>query len=590
MGAAPIASGPRDRFEGWDMTALVTGAPTVKVSSYKDIALTGVYEISKILTTPQPLDHGMAGVIAVLSSFMQMRRGYILVLDEAGEPELAAAMGDGDSKPLHSKSIVPQSVIDQIVATGVPLVVENIANHSLFTRSAYLMLSTPRTMVSFIGVPVKADGKVRGVLTVDREWDGRLQFRLDDDVRLLTMVANLIGQAIRMHALVARDRGRLILETHRLEKELSEVREALPTPAPHPKATHHAGIIGSSPVIRALLDRIEAVARSNATVLLRGETGTGKELFAHAIHQASPRRKAPFVKVNCAALPESVIESELFGHEKGAFTGAVNQRIGRFELAHGGTLFLDEIGEISPSFQAKLLRVLQEGEFERVGGSKTIKTSVRIICATNRNLEEAVLKRVFRADLYYRINVVTLLLPPLRDRSGDIPALAKVFLDRFSAENGRRLTLTPRVAEILSACAFPGNIRELENCVRRTAALAAGDEIVPADLACQQDVCLSATLWKGHGAAMGLEPPLSRRIGESDAALFPIVSSGDAKAACPSPNACPVSNPQLGEKERLIDAMERSGWVQAKAARLLSITPRQMGYALRKHDIELKKL
>ena len=206
------------------------------------------------------------------------------MLDEAGEPELAAAMGDGDFKPLHSKSIVPQSVIDQIVATGVPLVVENIANHSLFTRSAYLMLSTPRTMVSFIGVPVKADGKVRGVLTVDREWDGRLQFRLDDDVRLLTMVADLIGQAIRMHALVARDRGRLILETHRLEKELSEVREALPTPAPHPKATHHAGIIGSSPVIRRC-STASKPSRAPTPPFCCAAKRNGKELFAHAIHQ-----------------------------------------------------------------------------------------------------------------------------------------------------------------------------------------------------------------------------------------------------------------------------------------------------------------
>ncbi|MCB1758105.1 MAG: sigma 54-interacting transcriptional regulator, partial [Gammaproteobacteria bacterium] len=195
------------------------------------------------------------------------------------------------------------------------------------------------------------------------------------------------------------------------------------------------GIVGGGPAIRAVLKRVDAAARSNATVLLRGETGTGKELFARAIHDASPRAKGPFVKVNCAALSESVLESELFGHEKGAFTGAINQRIGRFELAHGGTLFLDEIGEISPAFQAKLLRVLQEGEFERVGGAKTLKVDVRIVCATNRNLEEAVAKNQFRADLYYRINVVTLLLPPLRQRVEDIPALARLFLERFSNEN-----------------------------------------------------------------------------------------------------------------------------------------------------------
>ena len=572
-----------------------------QMSVYKDIALTGVYEISKILTTPQSLERGLAGVIGVLSSFMMMRRGYILVLDEQGEPELTASTGGDDvPKAQKTKSLVPQLVIDQIVATGVPMVIENIAAHQVFKGSAYLYLSPANTVVSFIGVPVKADGKVRAVLTVDREWNGKMQFRLEDDVRLLTMVANLVGQAIQMHRLVTRDRDRLISETHRLAKELSAIREGQPqsatgtAPVPRPRgkaaASQHAGIVGGSTAIRAVLDRIEAAARSNATILLRGETGTGKELFARAIHDASPRRKGPFVKVNCAALPESVIESELFGHEKGSFTGAVGQRIGRFELAHGGTLFLDEIGEISPAFQAKLLRVLQEGEFERVGGQKTLKVDVRIVCATNRNLEEAVAKNQFRADLYYRINVVTLLLPPLRDRPEDISPLAELFLSRFSGENHRALTFSDKALDILGSCAFPGNVRELENCVRRTAALAEGSEILPRDLACQQGVCLSATLWKGYSAPQTREAVSRPRIREEDSALFPIVGEKGEKAHCPAPNACPVTHPELGEKERLIDAMEKTGWVQAKAARLLGLTPRQIGYALRKQGIELKQL
>ena len=559
------------------------------VPAYKDVALTGVYEISKILTTPQSLDRCLGGVIAVLSSFMQMRRGYILVLDAAGEPELTAAVGDDERKPARARSLVPQAVVDQIVATGVPLVIENISAHPLFTGSAYLRLATPRTTVSFIGVPIKADGEVRGVLTVDREWDGRLQFRLDDDVRLLTMVANLIGQTLRMHMMLARDRDRLISETHRLEKQLSEVRESdalVRQPKGRSSKAAISGIVGGGPAIRAVLERVDAAARSNATVLLRGETGTGKELFARAIHDASPRSKGPFVKVNCAALSESVLESELFGHEKGAFTGAIAQRIGRFELADGGTLFLDEIGEISPAFQAKLLRVLQEGEFERVGGAKTIKVDVRIVCATNRNLEEAVAKNQFRADLYYRINVVTLLLPPLRQRVEDIPALARLFLDRFSTENGRELHFSERALDILSSCAFPGNVRELENCVRRTAALTNDDEIDAVDFACQTGVCLSRTLWKSHvGPQETAHAPHM-----ADSHLFPIVAEGGTTAPCPAPGACPVTHPHIGERERLIDAMEKTGWVQAKAARLLGLTPRQIGYALRKHGVEMKRL
>jgi Nif-specific regulatory protein len=557
------------------------------VPAYKDVALTGVYEISKILTTPQSLDRCLGGVIAVLSSFMQMRRGYILLLDEAGEPELTAAMGDREVKSARSKLLVPQAVIDQIVATGVPLVIENISAHPLFTGSAYLRLATPRTTVSFIGVPIKADGNVKGVMTVDREWDGKLQFRLEDDVRLLTMVGNLVGQTLRMHMMLARDRDRLISETHRLEKQLSEVREAEASSSPaKSKSYAPAGIIGGGAAIRAVLERVDAAARSNATVLLRGETGTGKELFARAIHEASPRAKGPFVKVNCAALSESVLESELFGHEKGAFTGAINQRIGRFELAHGGTLFLDEIGEISSAFQAKLLRVLQEGEFERVGGAKTLKVDVRIVCATNRNLEEAVAKNQFRADLYYRLNVVTLLLPPLRQRVEDIPALARLFLERFASENGRNLQFSEKALEILSSCAFPGNVRELENCVRRTAALASASRIGAADFACQSGICLSRTLWKSHAP----EPAMPDVRAVSDAHLFPIVSDGGESAPCPAPGACPVTHPHIGEKERLVDAMEKTGWVQAKAARLLGLTPRQIGYALRKHGVEMKHL
>src|SRR5271166_1236190 len=455
--------------------------------AYKDVALAGVYEISKILTGAQSLERTLGAVIAVLSSFMQMRRGFILALDEDGEPEITAS-SDATAKPNGAKTLLPQKVIDHIVATGVPMVIEDISTHQYFTGTAYRHLLPPMTKVSFLGVPIKVDGVAKGTLTVDREWSGKLDFRLEDDVRLLTMVANLVRQSMRMHGLIAADRDRLIKEQHRLEKALTESRPA-PKQTPRGKSDF---ILGESPAIKALLQRIEVAARSNATVLLRGETGTGKELFARAIHENSPRAKNAFVKVNCAALPESVIESELFGHEKGSFTGAVNQRIGRFELANGGTLFLDEIGEISASFQAKLLRVLQEGEFERVGGTKTLKVDVRIVCATNRNLEEAVSRGDFRADLYYRINVVTLITPPLRERPGDIKLLATRFLENFSGENGINHPFSGKTLDIMAHCAFPGNVRELENCVRRTATLAADAEIVESDLACWQGCCLSA--------------------------------------------------------------------------------------------------
>ena len=562
----------------------------VHSSAYKDIALAGVYEISKILTGPQPLERSLGAVIGVLSSFMQMRRGSILALDAEGEPEIAASTGvttkDG------AKTLLPQKVIDHIVATGMPLVIQNIATHPYFTGSAYRHMLPAMTTVSFIGVPIKVDGEAKGTLSVDREWTGGFDFRLEDDVRLLTMVANLAGQAMRMHALVARDRDRLIGEQHRLEKALSEAKiEAAPQSRRRARAKADA-ILGDSPLMRVLLSRVEAAARSNATVLIRVETGTGKELIARAIHDNSPRREGPFVKVNCAALPESLIESELFGHEKGSFTGAIGQRIGRFEMANGGTLFLDEIGEISAAFQAKLLRVLQEGELERVGGTKTIRVDVRIVCATNRNLEEAVANGAFRADLYYRINVVTLLAPPLRERPGDIPLLANKFLEQFARENGRTLSFSAKSLELLEQCAFPGNVRELENCVRRTAALAMEAEIQASDLACSQRCCLSATLWKGHVAPMvapshaGSARP--RPLPEDELPIYN--PKGAQPADCPAPDACPVGKPVKSEREILVEAMEKTGWVQAKAARLLGLTPRQIGYALRKQNIDIKQL
>src|SRR5581483_8674667 len=243
---------------------------------------------------------------------------------------------------------------------------------------------------------------------------------------------------------------------------------------------------------------VHQAAAGNSTILLRGESGTGKELIARAIHYLSPRKDAPFVKVNCAALPETLIESELFGHEKGSFTGEVREHKGRFEQAHGGTLFLDEIGDTSPAFQAKLLRALQEREFERVGGVRTIRVDVRLICATNRNLEEAVSNGQFRADLYYRINVVSILLPPLRERPEDIPGLVQHFLSKFNRVNGRSLVISPEAMQVMMACAWPGNVRELENCVERTALMARGPTIVQRDVPCQRNQCLSMLLWKSR--------------------------------------------------------------------------------------------
>jgi Nif-specific regulatory protein len=524
---------------------------------------------------------------------MQMRHGVVSLLADDGVPDLAVGAGWSEGSDQRYRERLPQKAIDQIVATAVPLIAENVADHSAFSPADVLALeATAEARVSFLGVPIRIDQKVVGTLTIDRVWDGRSFFRLDADVRFLTMVANLIGQTIKLHRVVARDRERLMAESHRLQKELSELKPAV-------KDRNHKkvlvdGIVGDSPALRALLDKINVVAKSNAPVLLRGESGTGKELVAKAIHELSSRAKRPFIKINCAALPESVLESELFGHEKGAFTGAINSRKGRFELADKGTLFLDEIGEISPAFQAKLLRVLQEQEFERVGGNQTIKVDVRIVTATNRNLEEAVSRNEFRADLYYRISVVPIKLPPLRERRSDIPQLAREFLRRFNGENERDLSFDVSAIDVLMHCGFPGNVRELENCVQRTATMAGGPSIAMNDFACSRDECMSAILWKGHSdsQAAPLRPqPL---------VPLPILPRSRPPAAEPSDGVVAsdtaviddidvTSEAGMAERDRIVQAMERSGWVQAKAARLLGLTPRQIGYALKKFAIEVKR-
>ncbi|WP_072370208.1 nif-specific transcriptional activator NifA [Hyphomicrobium sp. NDB2Meth4] len=569
-------------------TTVMPSAPAPK--QLGEVALIGIYEVSKILAKPARLETTLSNVLNLLSSFLDMQHGTIVLLDDDDVPGMVVGTVWTEEVAYEGHQHLPRKVLDQIIATSMPLVLENAGEHPLFHGASRETTSTADGQpVSFIGVPIKIEDRVVGTLSIVRVWDKGSEFRSDHDVRFLSMIANLIGQTIHLHRVISRDRERLMDQSRRLEKELTSVK-------PGKERSRVAGIIGDSAAIRALLSKIEIVAKSNATVLLRGESGTGKELCARAIHELSTRSKGAFVKVNCAALPESVLESELFGHEKGAFTGAIASRKGRFELADGGTIFLDEIGEISPAFQAKLLRVLQEGEFDRIGSTKTQKVDVRVVAATNRDLEEAVSQGTFRADLYYRISVVPLRIPSLRERKGDIPLLAESFLTRFNKENNRNLKLASSAIDVLKACYFPGNVRELENCVFRTATLASGASIVDDDFACRHDLCLSSLLWKGGGGNSLPERPKPQ-------IPLPVMptSAEPARPAMPVPAEArsPISESDMGgaldgdgapstERDRLVEAMEKAGWVQAKAARILGLTPRQIGYALKKHGIEIR--
>ncbi|UVK48855.1 nif-specific transcriptional activator NifA (plasmid) [Mesorhizobium sp. AR07] len=568
----------------------------VAVVPSQESALSGISEISQALTADSRLEVALAKVVGLLRSFVQMRHGMISLFDGDGELETTVGASCNESCNERGRMYMPRKAIDQILTTAMPLMAENIAVHSAFTTADLDALGVSDNIpVSFIGVPIRVDANVVGTLTIDRVVDSGSRFWLDYNLHLLPLIANLVGQAVKLHRSYLGDRVHPISEKDRQQKRFSELQH----PAREPNQIHVKGMIGDSSALRGLRQKVTVVAKAKITVLLRGESGTGKELVAKAIHELSPRAKRPFIKLNCAALSETVLESELFGHEKGAFTSAFNSRKGRFELADKGTLFLDEIGEISASFQAKLLRVLQEQEFERVGGNQTIKVDVRVIAATNKDLEEAVARNEFRADLYYRLSVVPLLVPALRERRSDIPLLAAEFLKNFNDENGRMLTFDPSAIEVLINCDFPGNIRELENCVYRTAVLAAGPSIGRDDFACRQGQCFAAALRKSRSGNVAMQPGPIVPLPVIPAIPPAAAASSAAVAVPPETIGQPLRGPAgavhfnattMTDAERVIAAMETCGWVQAKAARLLGLTPRQIGYVLRKYGIEIKRL
>jgi Nif-specific regulatory protein len=582
------------------------------------LSLISLYEVSKILSSSLDVEKTLYDVLNLLSSYLQMRHGLVALQDGQGEVRVTAASGLSREAVTRGDVKFPMEVLRRVVATSMPVVVGNAGADPLFKD--YLSDLEEDEVVSVIVVPIKGGDKIYGAFSIEREWDGGVQFSFESDVRFLTMVANLMAQSVRLHQSVAVDRDRLIRERARLEKALrKDADDGAATAA-------ISDIVGDSPAMQRVFDQVRQVAPLKSTVLLRGESGTGKELIARAIHSLSARKDKPFIKVNCAALPETLLESELFGHERGAFTGATQDRKGRFEMASNGTLFLDEIGEISPAFQAKLLRILQEGEFERVGGNKTLKVDVRLISATNKNLEQAVAAGEFRADLYYRINVVPLFLPPLREREGDVPRLAVHFLDKFNEENGRKLSIDADAMTVFNSCHFPGNVRELENCVNRVATMAHGEVIHSGDLPCCRDQCLSAVLWRlDEGAkpvgGLNAAPVPPPRQAPSMPAMPPAGGGGfggtgfaghggngngngggfgagpysgaeaDGPAEDDMANGEPLTgSPGMPQRDRLLMAMEKSGWVQAKAARMLGLTPRQVGYALKKYNIEVKRL
>jgi Nif-specific regulatory protein len=491
-----------------------------------------LYEISGIIGQVLTLDHALDSILTILSSSLSMERGTVTLKDEE----------TGLLKICASHSLLPEEkdrgiykpdegVTGHIFKNAEPFVVPDINQEPMFLNKTQAR-SITREGISFLGVPIALNGEAIGVLSVDRLFRDEISFQ--EDVRFLTIVAALIAQFVHINRQVDRREKSLLNENRYLRAEISE-------------KYNHYFTVGVSPAMDVLNRMIRKVAPSRASVLLLGESGTGKTLTARIIHELSDRARSPFIKVNCASLPESLIESELFGYEKGAFTGAGQLKIGSLEAAHTGTVFLDEIGEIPLALQAKLLHFLQDRELVRLGSTKTRKVDVRVIAATNVDLSAAVESGGFRSDLYYRLNVFPIAIPPLRERKPDIPLLINYFLERTAREYGRRLRFTDECIEILTAYRWPGNVRELENLVERIAILSDAPVIekrsLPQDL---YDQFASSHL-----------------LGENR-----------------------VSDLEKMEKDMVVEALERNNWIQQQAAKEIGLTLRQMGYRVKKFNLE----
>jgi Nif-specific regulatory protein len=496
-----------------------------------------LYEISQALTESLVLKKTLYKVLDILSNSMDMARGTITILNPLrNEINIQVAHGLSRAAMERGKYKLGEGITGRVIQSGKPLVVPKISEEPMFLNRTATRRAAQDHELSFFCVPVKKGNQVVGALSVDRPFDP--SYSLDEGEQLLSIVATMVAQQVINLETIQMEKDQLREENRRLQQELSNKYRI-------------TNIIGNSNKMREVFQMISQVCRSNATVLIRGESGTGKELVANAIHYNSLRAKNPFVKVNCAALPSNLIESELFGHEKGAFTGAIRQKRGKFELASKGTIFLDEIGSVGGETQVKLLRVLQEREFERVGGYQTIKVDVRIVAATNKNLEMGVEEGTFRGDLYYRLNVFPVYMPPLRERKTDILLLADFFLEKYAQENEKDIRRFSTTAiDMLMQYHWPGNVRELENCIER------------AVLLCEEGVLHSYHL-----------PPTVQTAEESD--TLPGRSLEDA-----------VRNL---EREMLVDALKTTRGNMAKAAQILQTTERKFAYKANKYNVDYRQ-
>ncbi len=494
------------------------------------VELRALHEIARVLSRSGDLKDQLQQTLDVLSSRLGMERGMISVLDlQTGEAWLDVARGvDVETGKICYQP--GEGITGKVAQTGRPMAIADLGKETHFLDRTGARKSLNRRELAFLCVPIFYQGRCVGVLSADKL--ARQVEDIEQEVAILAAVAELLGKVVHFRAVEE--------ENRRLRRMLAEARR--PT----------TNIIGRSKVVQEVLRLIDQVADTNTTVLITGETGTGKELVAKAIHDNSRRSKGPMVQVNCAAMPDTLLESELFGHEKGAFTGAITRRRGRFEEAQGGTIFLDEVGELSPIAQAKLLRVLQEREFQPLGSSRMVKVDVRVVTATNKDLENEVARGTFRSDLYYRLNVFPIFLPPLRERGPDILLLADYFVLKYGQEFGKEVKrITTSAIDMLMSYHWPGNVRELENCIERAVLLASGNSI---------------DSWH-------LPPTLQMKP-----AGMQSVSRGKMEALV-----------SAFERDLITDALKDVRGNQSQAARLLGTTKRIIQYKVDKYGIDPRR-
>ena len=497
-----------------------------------------LYAIAVIIGKRSGQRKMLQDVLDVLEVELAMQRGTVMLLSADGSELVVEATKNIYAVRATTSCYRPgEGITGRVFQTGEAAVVPRIVKEPNFQDRIHRRGEGLSPHLSFICVPITTDNEVVGTLAVDVQ--GQHQEDLQDAKRLLSVVASLIANDVKSRRAVQ-------LQSRMFEEENLQLRSALG------ERFRPESIIGNSHAMRNVYESIHKVAGNDTTVLIRGESGTGKELVASAVHYASPRAQQPLVKVNCAALSETLLESELFGHEQGAFTGAIRTRVGRIEQAEGGTLFLDEVGDFSPAIQVKLLRVLQEKAFERVGSSTTRRANIRIVTATNRNLEAAVEDGSFRQDLYYRINVFSLYLPPLRERKDDILLLADHFIEKHARSMGKDThRISTSAINMMLAYHWPGNVRELENCIEH-AVLLSSDGVI-----------------HGYHLPPTLQTPDTRGQ-RDDCSLKTCVN-------------------RL-ERDMILDALKRNGGNISAASRQLGITPRMTRYKIEKLGVDYQEM